>query len=96
MDFQNRFNSTRSGFSHTSILYHNGERLASAKCHYLNRTWESYEYQTSMKDAVDNAIENAVFNEKQSRGIKRLTKQKREEILTLHLIVELKEFRKTL
>ena len=96
MDFINKFTSSRSGFSHTSTLYHNGLRLATAKCHYLNRTWESYAYQSSMKNAVANAIENTILVVKTERGVKRLTKQKREEILTVPLIVELIKLRKTL
>lgn len=96
MDFQNKFTLSRSGFSHTSTLFHNGQSLATAKRHYLNRTWESYTYQSSMKDAVDKAIENTILAEKISRGMKRLTKEKREEVLTVPLIVELVEFRKTL
>lgn len=69
MDLVNKFTSSRSGFSQTSTLYHNGQRLATAKCHYLNKTWESYTYQKSMKDAVDNAIENTILAEKNERGI---------------------------
>ena len=81
MEFKNEYKSSRSGFSHISKLYHeSGNLLAEAKCNYLNRTWEVYPFQTSMRQAVYNAIENEIKNQKYQMGIKRLTKEKRTEI----------------
>lgn len=81
MDFKNEYKSSRSGFSHTSRLYHeSGNLLAEAKCNYLNRTWESYPFQSSMKQAVAKAIENEIKTQQAQMGIKRLTKEKRAEI----------------
>jgi len=81
MEFKNEYKSTRSGFSHTSRLYHeSGKLLAEAKCNYLNRTWEVYPFQSSMKQAVANAIENEIKTQQAQMGIKRLTKEKRAEI----------------
>ena len=40
--------STRSGFSHNAVAYVNGEEVT-AKCSYINRTWESYCYQSVLK-----------------------------------------------
>ena len=37
---------TRNGFKHEAILLRNGEEIERAKACYLNRTWESYEYQS--------------------------------------------------
>jgi hypothetical protein len=81
MEFENEYKNTRSGFSHTSKLYHeSGNLLAEAKCNYLNRTWESYPFQSSMKMAIAKAIDNEINEQKRQRGIKRLTKQKLIEI----------------
>lgn len=44
---------TRNGFKHEATLIQNGREIATAKATYLNRTWESYEYQTVMKKLVD-------------------------------------------
>lgn len=81
MEFKNEYKSSRSGFSHTSRLYHeSGNLLAEAKCNYLNRTWEVYPFQSSMRQAVAKAIENEIKSQKYQMGIKRLTKEKRAEI----------------
>lgn len=56
--FENSFKGTRSGFNHHSNFYDGLQRIGSATCQYLNRTWESYSYQTSMKKSVRNAIDN--------------------------------------
>lgn len=81
MEFKNEYKSSRSGFSHRSLLLDdNGNVMGEAKCNYLNRTWEVYPFQTSMRQAVYNAIENEIKNQKYQMGIKRLTKEKRTEI----------------
>jgi hypothetical protein len=81
MEFKNEYKSSRSGFSHTSRLYHeSGNLLAEAKCKYINRTWEVYPFQSSMRQAVAKAIENEIKTQQAQAGIKRLTKEKRAEI----------------
>jgi hypothetical protein len=81
MEFKNEYKSSRSGFSHTSRLYHeSGNLLAEAKCNYINRTWEVYPFQSSMRQAVTKAIENEIKTQQAQMGIKRLTKEKRAEI----------------
>lgn len=38
---------TRNGFKHTATLLTNGlDTGETVKCNYLNRTWESYDYQS--------------------------------------------------
>ena len=81
MEFKNEYKSSRSGFSHISKLYHeSGNLLAEAKCNYINRTWEVYPFQSSMRQAVAKAIENEIKQQKYQMGIKRLTKEKLAEI----------------
>jgi len=81
MEFKNEYKSSRSGFSHTSRLYHeSGNLLSEAKCNYINRTWEVYPFQSSMRQAVAKAIENEIKTQQAQMGIKRLTKEKRAEI----------------
>lgn len=98
MNFTNEYKSTRSSFSHTSKLWSsNGELLAVAVCRYINRTWESYAFQSSMKSAVNQAIENEFQKQKELQGILRLTKSKRSEIENYSSIInELKTLYKTL
>jgi hypothetical protein len=44
---------TRNGFKHEATILKNGNQVGFAKVNYLNRTWESYEYQTAISDAID-------------------------------------------
>ena len=44
--------STRNGFRHVATLLHNGHEVGSVKETYLNRTWESYEYETVLRKLV--------------------------------------------
>ena len=89
MEFINNYGSTRSGFFHESKLYFDNELLSSAKLSYLNRTWESYPYQSVMKQAVRNAIDNEIAEEKSKRQIKRLTKSLRQQIETESELIQL-------
>ena len=92
MEFKNEYKSTRNGFSHSSRLFIEGQEISQAKAHYLNRTWESYPFQSVMKQAVRNAIEGEILREKDLKQIKRLTKKVREQIETeSELIVQLKD-----
>lgn len=44
---------TRSGFKHEATLRANGLSQRSTKICYLNRTWESYEYQSVVHRLID-------------------------------------------
>ena len=98
MEFKNTYNSSRSGFSHTSELYDDNYNLIStAKCNYINRTWEVYPFQSSMRQAVAKAIDNEIKTIKDQIGIKRLTKEKQAEIEAYSsTIQQLKTLYKTL
>lgn len=56
------YSNTRNGFKHSATLMINNWTIAAATCNYLNRTWESYTYQT----AIFSVIDIAVTNEKQA------------------------------
>ena len=98
MEFKNKYKSTRSGFSHTSRLYSDtGDLISEATCRYLNRTWESYDFQSSMKAAVLKAIDSEIQKQKNLQGIKRLTQKKRDEIINYSsTIAQLRERYRTL
>lgn len=44
------FQDCRDGFNHIGILLNDGEIIQTAKIHYINRTWESYDGQTARKE----------------------------------------------
>ena len=62
IEFKNSYGSTRSGFYHKTELHIDSEFIL--ECNYINRTWESYPYQSVMKDALYNAIESEILREK--------------------------------
>lgn len=82
--FVNDSRSTRNGFAHDTTLFINDCEHGRASCHYINRTWECYRYQTVMKRCIDDIIEAnkkdyiAVY--KADNDIKRLTAEKREQL----------------
>lgn len=43
----------RDGFNHYAVLYVDGVPVDEAKAHYINRTWESYDYQSVMQSLVN-------------------------------------------
>jgi len=45
--------STRNGFKHVATLRKNGFSIYETKVFYLNRTYESFEYETILKKVVD-------------------------------------------
>jgi len=45
--------STRSGFRHVATLCKNGVQVARAKCTYLNRTWECYEFESVLIEIIE-------------------------------------------
>ena len=88
IEFINTAKNTRKGFYHKTELYIDSEFILECKCNYLNRTWESYPYQSVMKDALYNAIESEILREKNLKGIKRLTKQLRETIVKESTLIQ--------
>ena len=88
IEFINTAKSNRNGFYHKTELYIDSEFILECKCNYLNRTWESYPYQSVMKEALYNAIESEILREKKLKGIKRLTKQLRETIVKESILIQ--------
>ena len=84
--FVNETKSTRSGFSHVSQMFIDELPwpVSTGTCHYLNRTWEYYRYQTSMRTAVRRLInERKAIIESDYRelcGVTRMTAKKRERL----------------
>jgi hypothetical protein len=82
--FINSSRNTRTGFAHDTTLFIDGREHGRASCHYLNRTWECYRYQTVMKRCIETLIDltykDYVEVYKADNDIKRLTAEKREQI----------------
>lgn len=51
--FINEFGTTRNGFKHHTKLFKDVQYVSEYTAYYINRTWEFYDYQTSMLGACN-------------------------------------------
>ena len=49
-----RTTSSGDGFNHVAEVYKNGVLISTKKVHYINRTWEKYDYESTIREALDN------------------------------------------
>lgn len=64
-EFINEYVNTRHGFAHISRLCNQyGDVISENRCNYLNRTWECYRFQTSMRGCVSKLINRRVERSK--------------------------------
>lgn len=98
-EFINSSRNTRSGFAHDTTLFIDGRYTEESSCHYINRTWERYTYQTVMRKCIDNMITEEynrfIDNYKAEYNIKRMTAEKRAEAEEVfYELSEIKELQK--
>lgn len=97
--FHNRYGNCRDGFNHFTAVYIDGTFRFESKCHYINRTWEAYEYQSVMEQAVRDLIAGEKYNvlaaETERTGRKRFKQEqkdllysKSERIAEYHLVLK--------
>lgn len=83
-EFVNTSRNTRSGFAHDTTLLINGYEEINHTCHYLNRTWECYRFQTVMLGAIRDLIDCRELyltkNFKTEKGYTKLTANRKEEL----------------
>lgn len=76
------FRNTRSGFAHDAELFIDGFRYGDATCHYLNRTWERWNFESVCLSVCSSAIERRMAtmkdNYKETHGISRLVGEHKE------------------
>lgn len=88
IQFINASRSTRHGFAHDTEVLINGYHCRKSTCHYLNRTWECFRYQTVMLKAISEEIEarkNEIKNHyKSENGLSRLTAKHTAEVEKLY------------
>ena len=93
IEFKNSARSTRGGFSHDTKMFINERLEQEASMHYINRTWESYAFQSVMRQAVYLRIEQEraklVREYKEANNKQRISKDVKES-LTNELIETLK------
>lgn len=81
----NEFIDKRDGFNHRSVLFKNGVEVARNNVHYINRTWECYNYQTSMRGAVniylDDLLTRYLHAYKITNKVKHFKKGEKEQVI---------------
>jgi hypothetical protein len=69
---------------HKTRLYINDNFVGEHKVRYINRTWESYQYQSCMKGVlwnyIDELLKEYIQAYKDANGVERLTKGLKEEL----------------
>lgn len=81
-EIKNLSRSRRGGFSHDSTLYFDGVQINKTSVHYYNRTWENYQFQTSMRRVVEDMIQYNMNQVRRNvfRDWKRLNDTRRKEL----------------
>jgi len=60
---------TRSGFRHLATLQRKGRGVGeTAKCCYLNRTWERYQFQSVLNKIIAQAFKNKTISEEEKKS----------------------------
>ena len=83
VEFVNQSTGTRNGFKHVSTCFVDGVEIGTHTSHYLNRTWECYPFQTSMRgvinDKLETHIESLKYKFKYNNNYKNMTPKRNEE-----------------
>lgn len=93
IEFKNSARNTRGGFAHDTQMFINERLEQEASMHYINRTWESYAFQSVMKQAIHLRIEQErakLVNEWKATNNKQRISRDVKESLTNELIEALK------
>ena len=99
--FVNTYGSTRNGFFHRSELVQNGVAIHSFRCSYLNRTWERYPFQTSMRcclaDLISEISKEILHAYRKANNVTRLSSSLKEQLISSNAdIITYNELLKTL
>ena len=75
---------TRSGFAHDVTMMENWRTAAKATAYYINRTWECWNYQTAILQAIQNAMDEeakwVTRRVKRDNGWEKLTAKRKEAV----------------
>jgi len=81
--FHNEFKNSRNGFAHVSNMFtSDGYELTTARANYINRTWERFTFQSVMRSAVHEMVEEltSIFRNrfKEEHGVNRMTRKNKD------------------
>jgi hypothetical protein len=93
VDIVAHYEKTPSGFRHVAVLMKDGEEIGRAKVSYLNRTWESYEFETVIQDllAKDKALTKAEKEQALSKASEQSAKELEQKFGTIASVAKLGE-----
>jgi hypothetical protein len=63
--------SDRFAFYHKAILKRNGESIEQALIHYINRTWESYTFQSVILYCIEKAYKHKAITKQEYEELKK-------------------------
>lgn len=73
---------TSRSWGHNATLFKDNDELTHSRIRYLNRTWECYQYQSVILDAIYEAIKRRqsrlVYDYKLQANVVRMTKRRKE------------------
>jgi hypothetical protein len=89
--------SSRSGFNHIATLFVNGQERESVKIHYINRTWESYTFESVLKKLADettslNDAGKKALNKMIANGGKAEMERVNSQMKTIGAVAQMGEF----
>ena len=95
---------TRHGFAHDASLFIDNVLCRESSCHYINRTWECYRYQTvclsCCNDVIANRMERIKRDYKYENGLSRIAGKHKEAVENLvkvdSYVILMKEIKKIL
>lgn len=96
--------SNSNGWGHKTNVIRNGYDFGEHKVKYLNRTWESYTYQTCMSGAISTIYEDElnryIENYKYNNDIARFKKGQKDEVIKMfeetEIAKDIQEIRKAI
>ncbi len=53
IEIECEYKKARDGFNHVAVLIVNGNTVDKVRVHYINRTWESYKFQSVMERLIE-------------------------------------------
>lgn len=81
-----QYRSNRSWFVHECTMFENNREIWFSKCQYYNRTWERFCYESvidnCLRDLRMRKIDDAIYYYKLDNNIKRLSSDKKKQIIT--------------
>lgn len=73
--------SDRYGFTHICHLIIEGENMCEGRARWINRTWETFTYQTALRNAIERGaaclFDNALYCWQNNNGVSRMTRKQK-------------------